>query len=154
MENLHVLLGILAWWKPNRCSPSFVPCALFPFPDNTKPATISDRQQQQRSIRWVLGTSFCLQNAVTSGVTFAFYIYRTWEIRVDYFKLDGAKNATPMVMEEGPGHSGCWRNPNPLLTETEKIRKLGRRIIILYGLWSLIYNRKRNSFWTWISLVI
>lgn len=41
-------------------------------PDNTKSAAISNKQQQRGSVHWVLGISFCLQNAVTAGVTFAF----------------------------------------------------------------------------------
>ena len=47
-------------------------CIIPLLPDNTKSAAISNRQQQQGSIRWVLGILFCLQNAVTAGVTFAF----------------------------------------------------------------------------------
>lgn len=59
-------------------------------PDNTKSAAASARQQQQRSMYCVLGTSFCLQNAVTAGVTLL--LWDLWDtsdsVKIDYFSFD------------------------------------------------------------------
>ena len=52
---------------------SFVPCALFPFPQII-PGVL---QSLIGSVYWALGTSFCLHNAVTAGFIFAstFMVY-------------------------------------------------------------------------------
>lgn len=93
-----------------------------------------DGKQQPGAIYWVVGTAFWI---LFCKCHFCVYIYGTWEIWVDCFNFESTEGATPIVMEETSKCNGCCRNPNPkalrenLLTGTEKVRKLGRRVIKL-----------------------